>query len=101
VVHVSATGGARCLLAAYRHYCRQATYRLSLFGVDTVASREFGLVSSRSGCLVAVTSSFRVVPQPAHVTGKGTCRTLRAIGRNIVAGSCMGRGLPTRISLTA
>jgi hypothetical protein len=99
VVRPSPTGGAHCFLAAYRANCRPASYRLSMFGVDTVATRDFRLVPSGAGCLIALTTSFHVVPQPAHVTGKGTCRRLRAIGTNVVADGCTGRGLPATISL--
>lgn len=100
IVHPSSTGGARCLLAAYRDHCRPATYKLSLFGVDTVATRAFRLVSSSGACVVDVTTSFRVVPQPAHVTGQGVCKQLRAIGVNVIAEGCTGRALPPRVSLT-
>jgi hypothetical protein len=101
IVRPSSTGGARCFLAAYRNDCRPATYRLSMFGVDTIATRDFRVVKTGGACVVAVTTSFHVVPQPAHVTGAGTCRKLRVIGTNIVADSCTGHGLPARISLTA
>ena len=93
--------GARCLLAAYVDHCRQARFRVSLFGVDTVATRDFRLVMSSGRCAVAVTLSYRVVPQPAHVTGQGTCTRLRAIGRSVVAESCKGHGVPATISLTS
>src|SRR6476646_6311088 len=101
VGYKSTGGGARCLLAAYLDHCRQARFRLSLFGIDTVATRDFRLVMSSGRCAVAVTLSFRVVPQPAHVTGQGTCARLRAIGRSVVAESCKGHGVPATFSLTA
>jgi hypothetical protein len=101
IVHPSRAGGARCFLAAYRDNCRPATFQLSMFGVDTVATRDFRVVRSAAGCRVSVTTSFRVVPQPAHVTGTGTCRRLRSIGTNVVADACTGRGVPARISLTS
>jgi hypothetical protein len=92
--------GARCLLAAYRNHCRQARYQLSIFGIDTVAIDTFRVVTHDGRCQVALASSFRVVPQPAHPTGSGFCGTLRWVGNSIVASGCKGSGLPQSISLT-
>jgi hypothetical protein len=99
VVHGNARG-ARCLLSAYRDHCRPARYRLSIFGVDTIATRDFSVVTRDARCEVAVASSFRVVPQPAHSTGRSFCRTLRPVGTSILAQGCKGGGLPSTVSLT-
>lgn len=96
-VRQSSGGGPRCLVAAYRGGCRPATFRLSRFGVDTVATTSFRVVSRNGRCVVAVTETFHVVPQPAHVTGQGFCTALRATA----ATSCTGRGLSRTISLTS
>lgn len=93
--------GARCFLAAYRDHCRAARYELRIFGVDTVATRAFAVTASSGRCLVAVATTFRVVPQQPHATGRGTCRALRRVGSSVVATTCTGRGVPSTISLTA
>jgi len=94
-------GGARCFLAAYKDHCRSASYELGMFGIDTIATRHFTLERSAGRCLVAVQTTFRVVPQPPHVTGHGTCRALRTVGSAVVATGCRGQGLAPTISLTA
>jgi hypothetical protein len=96
-VRQSSGDGPRCLVAAYRDGCRPATFRLSRFGVDTIATKSFRIVSRNSRCVVAVTETLRVVPQPAHVTAQGVCTGLRATA----ATSCSGRGLSRTISLTS
>jgi hypothetical protein len=93
--------GASCLLRAYQQHCLPASYRLSLFGVDTVAVRTFRTLRHGGSCEIAVTSSFRVIPQPPHPAIRGYCKTLRREGHNVVAQGCSGGGLPTRVSLTS
>jgi hypothetical protein len=88
------------MLRAYRHDCLDAAYRLSRFGVDTVAVEDFHVARRSGRCAVAVTGTFRVVPQPPHSTAGGFCRSLRRRGTDVVAGGCTGTGLPTTISLT-
>jgi hypothetical protein len=100
VTHVTG-GGARCLLDAYRARCRPARYVLSLFGVDTIATRTFTVARAAGGCRVLVTVSFHIVPQPAHVTGHGFCRKLVTRGKAIVAEGCTGSGLTPAVSLTS
>ena len=94
------TAGAECLLHAYRHGCPAAEYALSSFGVDTVATLRFKLVRRSGICAIAVTRSFRVVPQKPRVTAIGTCKTLRRTATDIVAAGCGGGGLATTTSLT-
>ena len=89
------------MLTAYRTGCSKARYKLSIFGVDTVGTRDFSVVRLAGRCQVAVSTTFRVVPQPAHPGGHGFCRTLRVAGKAIVATGCKGSGLPSSISLTA
>ena len=65
-------------------------------------SEHFRIVVHHNGrCELEVTSSFRVVPQPPHSTGRGFCLTLRRRGINVVANGCTGGGLPASISLTS
>jgi hypothetical protein len=92
--------GARCLLTAYRHHCQPARYTLSIFGIDTIATRDFAVLNRSGRCQVAVTISFRVVPQQPHTSGHGYCRTLELRGTDIIAGACHGSGLPAAVSLT-
>jgi len=93
------TAGAACLLHAYQHGCTSARYTLSSFGVDTVATLRFTLVRRSGKCAIAVTRSFRVVPQQPRVTAAGTCKTLRKTATDIVAVGCNG-GLSPTTSLT-
>jgi hypothetical protein len=94
------TAGAECLLRAYRNGCAPATYELSSFGVDTIATLRFQLVRRSSGCTINVTRSFRVVPQKPHVTAAGHCKALRRTATDIVATRCIGTGLSATTSLT-
>jgi hypothetical protein len=87
------------MLRAYRHGCTTATYELSSFGVDTIATLRFQLVRRSGSCTVAVTRSFHVVPQKARVTAVGRCKTLRRTATDIVATGC-GGGLAPTTSLT-
>jgi len=96
-----AGGGATCLLRAFQQHCRRAVYRLSVFGVDTVAVSTFATVGRAGHCEVALARTFRVVPQPPRPQGRGYCRTLRREGTAIVAEGCSGGGLPTRVYLTS
>jgi hypothetical protein len=89
------------LLTAYRHHCQTARYSLSIFGVDTIATRGFAVLNHGGRCQVAVTISFRVVPQRPHTTGHGYCRTLELQGTDIIARACGGKGLPAAVSLTS
>jgi hypothetical protein len=93
--------GARCLLTAYQHHCQTAHYRLSIFGIDTIATRDFTVLNRSGRCQVGVTTSFRVVPQQPHTSGHGYCRTLDPQGTDIIARSCHGKGLPPALSLTS
>ena len=92
-------GGATCLLRAYRQQCRAAVYELSIFGVDTIARDEFRLVSDGASCRIGVATSFTVVPQKPRPQGNGECSSLSVSGSNVVAGGCVGSGLPRTISL--
>ena len=94
------TGGPACLLRAFRQGCPSATSVLWRFGVDTVATETFRLVKRRGRCEVAVTVSFRVVPQPAHATGDGYCTTVGRRNGDVIVAGCSGVGLPATISLT-
>lgn len=94
------TAGANCLLRAYRNGCTPATYELSSFGVDTIATLRFQLVHGSRGCTIDVTRSFRVVPQKPHVTAVGHCKALRRTAADIVTTGCRGTGLSATISLT-
>jgi hypothetical protein len=87
--------GAVCMLEAYQDHCRDAVYTLSVLGIDTVRRRAFTI----SGCRVAVTETFRVVPQPPHATGTASCTAIRRAGDDIVATGCAGT-LGRTISLT-
>ena len=93
------TAGAACLLHAYQHGCTPAQYTLSSFGVDTIASLRFALLRRNGKCTIAVTRSFRVVPQQPRVTAAGTCKTIRKTPTDIVAAGCSG-GLSPTTSLT-
>jgi hypothetical protein len=93
-------GGAACLLRAYQQHCRPAVYELSMFGVDTIARENFRLVRERGGCRIKVATSFTVVPQKPRPGARGECSTLRARGTDVVAGGCVGSGLPRSFSLT-
>lgn len=92
------SGGPACLLQAYRS-CRTATFTLSTFGVDTIATDVFRVARAAGGCRVEVDATFKVVPQRGHARS-GVCRAVRRAGGDIVAVGCSG-GLPgTTISLT-
>jgi hypothetical protein len=93
-------GGPSCLLHAYRNHCTVATYRLSMFGVDTIAVDDFRLVLHGGGCRIEVASSFRVVPQPQRSALHGACSRLVARGSDVVAEGCTGGNLPPTVSLT-
>jgi hypothetical protein len=93
------TSGAVCLLHAFQRGCTTADYRLSKFGVDTVNTEDFRVALRSGHCGVEVTTSFRVVPQRPHVTGKRQCAVLRRSGTGVVAVRCSG-GPPATISLT-
>jgi hypothetical protein len=90
--------GARCLLRAYDDHCRPAVYVLSLFGVDTIANDRFRLARGTGGCLVQVTISARVVPQPPR-QHHGICRSLARRSGHVVASRCSGDSFPKSIVL--
>lgn len=95
------TAGAQCLLRAYRNGCASATYELSSFGVDTVATLRFQLVRRSGNCAIDVTRSFRVVPQKPRTTAAGRCTSLRrTAASDIVAAGCRGKGIAATMSLT-
>jgi hypothetical protein len=94
------TAGAECMLRAYRHGCATATYELSSFGVDTIATLRFQLVRRGGSCTIGVSRSFHVVPQKPRVTAVGRCKTLRRTATDIVAAGCSGSGLAPTASLT-
>jgi hypothetical protein len=93
-----AANGARCLLHAYQQNCRPAVYAVSHFGVDTVATDRFRLVRDNGRCLVKLTISFQIVPQPARLHS-GVCRTLALKSQHVVAGRCTGESIPASIVL--
>jgi hypothetical protein len=93
------TAGAECMLAEYHDHCHAADYLLSAFGVDTVHQEDFRLVVRSRRCRLAVTETFRVVPQQEHMLGQRVCARLRAVGGDVVASRCTG-GPPATISLT-
>jgi hypothetical protein len=94
------TGGAQCLLRAYQNGCRPASYRLSVFGVDTATIDEFRTMREGGRCFVAVTRSFHVIPRRAHVAAQGRCAAARRGDTDIVAERCVGTNLSATISLT-
>ncbi|HLX20360.1 MAG TPA: hypothetical protein VKR23_09415 [Gaiellaceae bacterium] len=73
------TTGATCLVRAYDDGCRPAAYTLSMFGVDTIRSETFRTQATSGGCQIAVTASFRVVPQAPHTTGRSICLRVRKL----------------------
>ena len=73
------TAGAACLVRAYDDGCRPAEYTLSTFGVDTIRSETFRTQATSGGCQIVVSSSFRVVPQAPHSTGRYTCLRVRRL----------------------
>ena len=91
--------GPTCLLRAFQLHGRPATYRLSSFGIDTVATDTFRTVRRGGVCQAAVAISFRVIPQTARLTGSGHCRALKQVGVDVVAGNCTGSGLPASVSV--
>jgi hypothetical protein len=92
------TAGANCMLAAFRDGCRRADYVLASFGVDTARTETFRTERLASGrCGVVVVTTFRVVPQPPHVTDRRTCLRLRKTSTDVVADRCTK---PATISLT-
>lgn len=90
--------GATCLLTQFKR-CRAATYRLSVFGVDTVATDDFTVANADGHCFVSVQLTNRVVPQHARPLGTALCSALVARGADVVAVNCSG-GPAKTISLT-
>jgi hypothetical protein len=93
-----AVGGAGCLLRAFQQHCQPATYTLSVFGVDTVATDTFRLTRSGALCRIGVTVSFEVVPQPPRLH-QGRCKTLKRQNGLVIASGCTGSGVPKTITL--
>jgi hypothetical protein len=91
--------GAECLLRAYADHCAPASFRLSVFGVDTIARDLFSLRARGSGCVVDVVVSFEVVPRPP-TPHAGVCSALRRVGSAIEALGCSGKDIPGELSLT-
>jgi hypothetical protein len=96
-VYQGATGGPACMLAAFQA-CKAATFTLSDYGVDTIATDTFTVAKGSAGCRVGVVGTFRVVPQAPH-TLSASCRALKRAGSDVVATGCTG-SLGTPISLT-
>jgi hypothetical protein len=98
IVTATQRGGPPCLLAAFRT-CGPAVYELASFGVDTIARLTFTVTRSVSGCYLAVSGSFEVVPQKARPSGSGRCAAIVRRGSDIVATGCRGTGVTPVISL--
>jgi hypothetical protein len=99
VTHGS-TRAAACLLHAFQQHCRPASYRLSTFGVDTIAVDDFRVAATAGRCRITVATSFRVVPNRVRPGAVGVCASLVSRGVDIVATGCKVDGLPAVISLT-
>ncbi|SRR5581483_4959969 len=95
-VYQGARNGPTCFLAAFER-CRAATFTLSVFGLDTVATDVFRVVA-RGACRVEVAGTFHVVPQKPHSLS-AVCRAVRRSGADVVAVGCTG-SLQGPISLT-
>jgi hypothetical protein len=91
--------GAECLLAADADHCAPASFRLSVFGIDTIARDLFSLRARGSACLVEVVASFEVVPRPP-TPHAGVCTALRRVASAIEALGCSGKDIPSELSLT-
>jgi len=91
--------GAECMLAAFEHHCRPASYELSVFGVDTIARDSFSLRARGAGCEVVLVASFEVVPR-LRSSHSAQCSALVRQGSQILASGCMGAGVPHQVSLT-
>ena len=92
-------GGAACMLQAFRS-CVPATYRLSSFGVDTIATSTFTVAKSASGCVVTVSVTHRFVPRPPSGPTVGRCGAIVRAGSDIVATGCRPGTLSPTLSLT-
>ena len=90
--------GARCLLQQFAR-CKPASYRLSRFGVDTVAVDDFTVANADGHCFVSVQTSTRVVPQQAKPGPTLFCAKLAARVGDVVAVNCTG-GTAKTLSLT-
>ncbi len=75
------------MLAAFGHGCRPIAYRLSVFGLDTIASTLFTLARLHGRCRVVVVSSFEVVPRLKTIR-RGTCAALSARPPGVFATGC-------------
>jgi hypothetical protein len=93
-----ALGGAACLYRAYQQHCLAAVYRLSTHGVDTVATDRFELVRGATGCRIAISISFQVIPQKPSFR-HGRCSALKRTRSDVLATGCRGNGIPRSISL--
>jgi len=92
------TEGAKCLLQQFNR-CKSASYRLSVFGLDTIAGDNFTVANADGHCFVSVQTSFRVVPQQAKPGATLFCAKLAANGADVLAVNCTG-GKTKTISLT-
>ena len=90
--------GATCLLTQFKR-CRSASYTLSVFGVDTIATDAFSVANADGHCFVSVQMTNRVVPQQPRPLGTALCSALVAKGTDVVAVNCTGAPAKT-ISLT-
>jgi hypothetical protein len=90
--------GARCLLQQFTR-CKSASYRLSLFGLDTIAVDDFTVANADGHCFVSVETSTRIVPQQARPGPTLFCAKLAAKGADVVAVNCSG-GTAKTLSLT-
>ena len=91
------TAGAACLLSSFQNGCRASEYTLSAFGVDTEHSLTFRVGRASGRCTVAVSETFRVVPQPPHQGRRYACLRVRRTAADIVADRCTPRAT---VSLT-
>jgi hypothetical protein len=87
-LHRGGTAGATCLLSSFQNGCRPADYTVSSFGVDTIHARRFEVTRRNGGCVVLVTDSNRVIPQPPRVLARRTCSWVHRLNGDVVADRC-------------
>jgi len=99
-VTTNSTGsGAACMLTAFRS-CTPATYRLTSFGVDAIATSTFVVAKGPNGCIVTVSVTHRIVPRPPSGPTLGRCGAIVRAGPDIVATGCRPATLSPTLSLT-
>jgi hypothetical protein len=82
---------AACILYSYQH-CRHSGYSFSAAAVDTAAVWQFEVYNTKSGCRVAFTRAFHVIPSgPRHVSN-GSCKAIVRRGPRVFALGCTGQG---------